>query len=60
MTSSNYVGINTSSPVNALHVIGNIFTSSNIIVSNQIVSSIATGTAPFNISSTTLVSNLNV
>lgn len=48
-----YVGIGTSTPSQKLEVVGNIKTS------GVFESTIATGTAPFTVSSTTVVTNLN-
>jgi ethanolamine utilization microcompartment shell protein EutS len=47
------VGIGTTSPVQALDVVGNIRSS------GQFISTVATGTAPLSVSSTTLCTNLN-
>ena len=62
--SSGNVGINTTSPSEKLQVAGNI--SANAIygtaisASTQFVSTVATGTAPMQVASTTKVTNLNV
>jgi len=53
ITSSGDVGIGTASPGTKLDVSGSIRSS------NQLISTVATGTAPLSVSSTTLVSNLN-
>ena len=53
------LGIRNSSPQRAFDVTGSINCSSNIYFSNQLISTITTGTSPFTITSTTLVSNLN-
>jgi F0F1-type ATP synthase epsilon subunit len=47
------VGIGTNAPAQTLHVIG------SIRCSNQFISTVATGTAPLSVSSTTLCTNLN-
>ncbi|BDX35468.1 distal tail fiber protein [Thermus phage MN1] len=46
------VGIGNTSPTEKLHVSGNV-------KAQQFISTVATGTAPFSVSSTTLVNNLN-
>jgi hypothetical protein len=53
ITSSGDVGIGTASPGTKLDVSGSIRSSS------QLISTVATGTAPLSVSSTTLVTNLN-
>ncbi|WKV08210.1 hypothetical protein Q2T46_11795 [Thermoanaerobacterium sp. CMT5567-10] len=53
-TTNKRVGIQTNSPDQPLTVAGNIKTT------NQFISTVATGTAPLQVSSTTLVPNLNV
>ena len=50
---SGNIGIATTNPTSTLHVVGDIKTS------NQLVSTVATGTAPLSVASTTLVTNLN-
>jgi hypothetical protein len=52
-TTNKGVGIQTNSPDQPLTVAGNIKTT------NQFISTVATGTAPLSVSSTTVVSNLN-
>ena len=48
-----------SSTDSQLHVIGDIYASDSITTGNQLVSSVATGTAPLKVTSTTAVTNLN-
>lgn len=52
MTSSGYFGIGVTNPSEKLHVAGNI-------TANILKSTIATGTAPLTVASTTVVTNLN-
>ena len=52
------VGIGTTTPLQKLHVQGNIL-SSGTLTSTQLVSTVAAGTAPLAVTSTTLVPNLN-
>jgi len=52
-TATSRVGVNTISPSYALHVVGDTYSS------GQLISGASTGTSPLSVSSTTLVSNLN-
>ena len=52
------VGIGTTTPLQTLHVQGNIL-SSGTLTTTQLVSTVAAGTAPLAVTSTTLVPNLN-
>jgi hypothetical protein len=58
-TSSNRVGINVSNPQYNLDVSSTAHVSGNLTVDGSIISTLATGTAPFTVSSTTKVTNLN-
>lgn len=63
-SSTGFVGINSTSPTTTLDVLGSAKVSQNLNVSGvstaaRFVSTQATGTAPFTVSSTTKVSNLN-
>lgn len=58
------VGIGTSTPSSKLTVIGNvnisgIITASNTVNASRFISTVSTGTAPFQVTSTTEVTNLN-
>jgi len=53
------VGIGTALPLRPLHVQGNANITSTLSITGQISSTVATGTAPLSVASTTLVTNLN-
>jgi len=53
------VGIGTASPLQPLHVQGNANIFGTMSIAGQISSTVATGTAPLSVASTTLVTNLN-
>lgn len=58
LTTDGKLGIGTSSPTYNLHVVGTAYASTNV-TSPYFKSTVATGTAPLTVASTTLVSNLN-
>lgn len=58
LTTDGKLGIGTSSPTYNLHVVGTAYASTSV-TSPYFKSTIATGTAPLTVTSTTLVSNLN-
>ena len=63
-SSSGFVGINTTSPTTTLDVLGSAKVSENlnvtgILTATRFISTQTTGTAPFSVSSSTKVSNLN-
>ena len=53
------LGIGTASPLQPLHVQGNANITGTMSITGQISSTVATGTAPLSVASTTLVTNLN-
>jgi hypothetical protein len=57
---SGNVGIGNTAPTDKLSVTGTTYVSGNSTIAGQIISSLASGTAPFSVQSTTRVANLNV
>jgi len=58
--STGNVGIGNTAPTNTLSITGTTYVSGNSTIAGQIISSLASGTAPFSVQSTTRVANLNV
>jgi hypothetical protein len=59
LTGSGSLGIGTTNPTSKVEVAGDIKADSNLISNNQLISGVATGTAPLAVNSTTMVPNLN-
>jgi hypothetical protein len=59
LSGSGNLGIGTTNPTTKLEAAGDIKADNNLIANGQLISGIATGTAPLAVNSTTVVPNLN-